>query len=67
MRLEFSRRDSSNFTGVSNEVSDDIAVQVDGLKNDTIFGRFSGLLLSGAGTMAPVDSGYFRVLVYRME
>jgi hypothetical protein len=65
--VEFSLRDSFNFTGVSNAVSDDIAVWVDGFENDTIFGRFSGLLLSGAGAMAPVDSGYFRAFVYTVE
>jgi len=65
--VEFSPRDSSNYTGVSNAVSDDLTVEVDGFQNDTIFGRFHGLLLSAAGTMAPVDSGYFRVFVYRVE
>jgi len=65
--VEFSPVDSCNFTGVSNEVSDDLTIVVDGYRNDTIFGRFSGLLLSSAGPMAQVDSGYFRVLVYRVE
>lgn len=63
--VEFSISDTLNFTGVSNAVSDDLSVEVDGYRNDTIFGRFSGLLLSGAGPMAPIDSGYFRVCVYR--
>ena len=65
--VEFSQRDSSNYTGVSNAVSDDITVAIDGFSADTIYGRFSGLLLSGAGPMAPLDSGYFRVLLYRRE
>ena len=63
--VEFSALDTLNFTGVSNEVSDDLSIEVDGYRNDTIYGRFSGLLLSGAGPMAAIDSGYFRVCVYR--
>ncbi len=65
--VEFSPRDSSNFTGVLNAVSDDMTIQVDGFQNDTIFGRFNGVLLSAAGPMAPIDSGYFRAFVYRVE
>lgn len=65
--VEFSFRDTFNFTGVSNDVSEDLSIQVDGFVRDTIFGRFSGLLLSGAGPMAPVDSGSFRAYVYRVE
>lgn len=63
--VEFSQADTLNYTGVSNEVSEDLLVEVFGFRNDTIFGQFSGLLLSGAGPMAQVDSGYFRVRVYR--
>jgi hypothetical protein len=63
--VEFSQADTLNYTGVSNEVSEDLLVEVLGFRNDTIFGQFSGLLLSGAGPMAQVDSGYFRVRVYR--
>ncbi|MBL7798385.1 MAG: hypothetical protein JNJ90_17955 [Saprospiraceae bacterium] len=65
--VEFSPVDSCNFTGVNNEVSDDLTILVDGYENDTIFGRFSGLLLSAAGPMAQLDSGVFRVFVYRLE
>lgn len=65
--LEFSARDSFNFTGVLNDVSEDLSIQVDSFRNDTITGRFSGLLLSGAGPMAAIDSGRFRVAVYRVE
>ncbi|MCB0534572.1 MAG: hypothetical protein KDD14_20385 [Saprospiraceae bacterium] len=65
--VEFSPRDSSNFTGVSNAISDDLTIQVDGFRNDTIYGRFNGVLLSAAGPMAPIDSGYFRAFVYRVE
>ncbi len=65
--VEFSLRDTFNFTGVSNDVSEDLSIQVDGFVHDTIFGRFSGLLLSGAGPMAAVDSGSFRAYVYRVE
>lgn len=65
--VEFSPVDSCNYTGVNNDVSDDLTIEVDGFQNDTIFGRFSGLLLSASGAMAQLDSGYFRVLVYRLE
>lgn len=65
--VEFSLVDSCNFTGVSNDVSNDLSIQVEGYQNDTIFGRFSGLLLSAAGPMAQLDSGYFRVFVHRVE
>lgn len=64
--VEFSLNDTLNFTGVSNEVSDDLTIQVDGFQNDTIFGHFYGLLLSGGGTMSPVDSGYFKARLYRV-
>ena len=63
--VEFSQADTLNYTGVSNDVSEDFQVEVLGFRNDTIFGQFSGLLLSGAGPMAVIDSGYFRVRVYR--
>lgn len=63
--VEFSRRDTSNYTGVSDSVSDDITVEVDTFYRDTIIGRFSGLLLSGAGPMTPIEEGTFRVRVYR--
>lgn len=65
--VEFSQRDSFNFTGVTNDVSDDLTVRVDAFYGDTMVGRFSGLLLSGAGPMAQIDSGYFRVMLYRRE
>jgi hypothetical protein len=63
--IEFGINDTLNFTGVSDEVSDDLLVEIDGYERDTIFGRFSGLLLNGAGSMAAIDSGWFRVRVYR--
>lgn len=63
--VEFSQRDTSNFTGVSNNVSDDLTIQVDSFINNRIYGRFSGLLISGAGPMAGIDSGAFQVLLYR--
>jgi len=65
--VEFSPVDSCNFTGVTNDVSNDLTIFVDDYRNDTIFGRFSGLLLSAAGPMAQVDSGYFQVFLYRVE
>jgi hypothetical protein len=65
--VEFSRRDTSNYTGVSNNISNDISVEIDSFINDTVYGRFSGLLLSGAGPMAVVDSGEFKVRLYRVR
>lgn len=65
--VEFDARDTCNYTGVSNAVSDDLFIEIDDYRNDTIFGRFSGLLLSGAGGMATLDSGYFAVRVYRVR
>ncbi len=63
--VEFSQVDTLNYTGVSDSVSDDIYIEVDSFYRDTIIGRYSGLLLSGAGPMVPIDSGYFRVRLYR--
>lgn len=63
--VEFSDRDTLNYTGISNDVSDDITVEVIDFQNDTITGRFSGVLLSGAGTMASIEQGTFRVRLYR--
>lgn len=63
--VEFSPRDTLNYTGVSNAVSDDLTVEVLGFQNDTITGRFFGMLLSGAGTMTAIEQGSFRVRVYR--
>lgn len=65
--LEFSSRDSFNYTGVLDDVSDDLTVTVEGFQNDTIFGRFNGLLLSGAGPMTALDSGCFRVRLLRTD
>lgn len=63
--VEFSRRDTLNYTGVSNDVSEDIQIEVDGFARDTIWGRFSGVLVSGAGVMATIENGLFRVRVHR--
>jgi hypothetical protein len=65
--IEFSSRDTMNFTGVNNHVSSDLMIEVDGYRNDTIWGRFSGLLVSGAGPMASIEEGRFRVRVYRVK
>lgn len=65
--VEFSKRDTFNYTGLSNAVSDDLTVELDSFVHDTIYGRFSGLLLSGAGPMAVVDSGSFKVKLYRQN
>lgn len=63
--VEFSANDSLNFTGLTNTVSDDVFFEIQSFRNDTIEGRFSGLLLSGSGHMAQLDSGYFKVRLYR--
>ncbi|MFN0035482.1 MAG: hypothetical protein ACKVUS_10450, partial [Saprospiraceae bacterium] len=63
--LEFSLRDTMNYTGVSNNVSDDLSIEILDFQNDTITGTFSGLLLSGAGQMTGIEEGRFRVRVYR--
>jgi len=63
--VEFSPNDTLNYTGVSNDVSNDITIEILDFQNDTITGTFSGLLLSGAGPMAAIDSGTFRVRLYR--
>lgn len=65
--VEFSAGDTLNYTGVSNDVSDDVSLQVDSYQNDTITGHFSGLLLNGAGGMALLDSGIFRIRLLRKE
>jgi hypothetical protein len=63
--IEFDAADTLNYTGLTNSVSDDVFFEISSFRNDTIEGRFSGLLLSGKGDMAPIDSGYFRVRLYR--
>jgi hypothetical protein len=63
--VEFSPQDTMNFTGVSNAVSEDIQIEIDGFEQDTIWGHFSGLLINGAGAMATLESGTFRAKVYR--
>jgi hypothetical protein len=63
--VEFSPRDTMNYTGVSNAVSDDLTIEILDFQNDTLSGKFSGVLLSGAGTMASLDSGSFKVRLYR--
>jgi hypothetical protein len=63
--VEFSSSDTLNYTGVSNAVSEDLFVEIENYRQDTIFGRFSGVLLNGAGGMATIDSGYFRVKLCR--
>jgi len=64
---EFGITDSLNFTGVYNEVSEDVWIEVDGYVNDTIYGTFSGVLINGAGGMEPLEDGRFRVRVYPTE
>ena len=63
--IEFSATDTLNYTGVNNEVSNDLTVEIDSFVNNTISGRFSGLLINGRGDMDRLDSGYFLVRLYR--
>jgi hypothetical protein len=63
--VEFDINDTLNFTGVTNDVSDDLQVTIEGFDNDTIWGEFSGVLLNGAGQMASIERGWFRVRLYR--
>lgn len=63
--VEFASNDTLNFTGISDNVSDDLDIQVDAYRNDTIIGHFSGMLLNGAGGLAGLEAGRFAVRVYR--
>jgi hypothetical protein len=63
--MEFSLLDTMNYTGVSNAVSDDIQIEIEGFEKDTIWGRFSGVLVSGSGKMASIEDGKFKARVYR--
>lgn len=63
--VEFSPDDTLNYTGVSNAVSDDLSIEVISYQNDTITGRFSGVLLNGAGQMREIERGTFKVRVFR--
>lgn len=63
--VEFSPDDTVNYTGVSNAVSDDLSIEVLDFQNDTITGRFSGVLLNGAGAMTAIERGRFKVRIYR--
>jgi hypothetical protein len=65
--VEFSATDSLNYTGVSNDVSDDLTLEIDRFESDTIYGHFSGLLLNGAGGMSTLESGSFKVRLYRIN
>lgn len=63
--IEFSTSDTLNYTGVNNDVSNDLTVEIDSFVNNTIRGRFSGLLINGRGDMDRLDSGYFCIRLYR--
>jgi hypothetical protein len=63
--VEFSSSDSLNYSAVSNDVSDDISMEVDSFIQDTIYGHFSGLFLNGSGGMGGVESGTFKVKLHR--
>ena len=63
--VEFDPRDTCNYTGVSNAVSDDLQIEIDSFSNGMLYGRFSGLLISGGDKMAALEEGQFAVRVYR--
>jgi hypothetical protein len=65
--VQFENRDTCNYTGVSNEVSNDITIEIDAFENDTITGRFSGLLINGAGKMAAMEEGKFKIHLIRVN
>jgi hypothetical protein len=65
--VPFENRDTCNYTGVSNEVSNDITIEIDAFENDTITGRFSGLLINGAGKMAAIEEGKFKIHLIRVN
>lgn len=61
----FEKRDTLNYTGVSNDISDDLDIEIDGFEQDTIWGRFQGLLINGAGGMRDVTEGHFKIKLHR--
>lgn len=65
--VEFSVRDTMNYTGVSNQVSDDIQIEVYGFSRDTIWGVFSGALLNGAGQLSLLEGGKFKARLFRKK
>ncbi len=63
--VEFSTVDTFNYTGVSDEVSDDLDVIVDSFSQGIIYARFSGVLLNGPGDMVEINKGNIAVKLYR--
>ena len=63
--VEFSRTDTSNYTGVFNDFSADFRMEIDGFAQDTIFGRFQGVLVSGSGEMQLIENGSFKAHLLR--
>ena len=63
--VEFSKADTSNYTGVFNDYSADFRIEVDGFEHDSIFGRFQGVLVSGSGEMQLLENGSFKVHLLR--
>jgi hypothetical protein len=56
--------DRTNYTGVTNDVSSDLKLIIEHFEDDIITGTFSGVLVNGAGGMASIDGGKFRVRVF---
>jgi hypothetical protein len=63
--VEFSTTDTFNYTGVSDEVSDDLDVIVDSFSQGVIYAHFSGVLLNGPGDMVEINEGKIAVKLYR--
>jgi hypothetical protein len=63
--VEFSAADTFNYTGVSDEVSDDLDVIVDSFAQGVIYARFSGVLLNGPGEMVEINDGKIAIKLYQ--
>lgn len=61
----FSQKDTANFSGIFNDINGDLKLEITEFENDTISGTFSGVLLSGSGKMAHLESGKFRIGLHR--
>lgn len=65
--LRASQSDRANFTGVTNSVSSDLKLTIERFDGEFIEGIFSGVLVNGAGGMAPIEEGQFRIRLFRMK
>ena len=61
------QNDRANYTGVTNDVSSDFKLQIERVAGDTLIGTFTGVLVNGAGGMAPIEDGQFRIRVFSLK